>query len=275
MWGRIIGTGLGLVIGRLPGAVLGFGLGFWFDMQYGRQFAERGGFGRFFTEGGEEREATFFYALFSTMGHVAKAKGRVTPEDIAQAQRLMDEFGLQGDALEEARSAFREGKERTFALDATLKQFRRDHQGRRDLLQSFMELIVGLALNAGKLEKDAYAVLLRAAKTLGFTRFELDKWLLMHAARARFQNFRDERQTRHRPTLERDRLVAAYDLLGVKESISDEGLKKVHRKLMREHHPDKLAAQGLPEEMRASATAHAQEIQAAYDLIRTARRQKS
>ncbi|PTB88055.1 molecular chaperone DjlA, partial [Pseudidiomarina aestuarii] len=37
---------------------------------------------------------------------------------------------------------------------------------------------------------------------------------------------------------------------------------------MAKHHPDKLAAQGLPMEMRESAQAKAQEIQAAYELIK-------
>jgi dnaJ-like protein djlA len=36
---------------------------------------------------------------------------------------------------------------------------------------------------------------------------------------------------------------------------------------MNEHHPDKLAAKGLPDEMMELAKEKAQQIQAAYDLI--------
>ena len=40
---------------------------------------------------------------------------------------------------------------------------------------------------------------------------------------------------------------------------------------MSEHHPDKLVAKGLPEEMMRIAQERAQDIQAAYDTIKQAR----
>jgi DnaJ like chaperone protein len=40
---------------------------------------------------------------------------------------------------------------------------------------------------------------------------------------------------------------------------------------MSEHHPDKLVARGLPEEMMRVATEKTQEIKVAYDRIREAR----
>ncbi|CQR23519.1 Dna-J like membrane chaperone protein [Yersinia enterocolitica] len=45
-------------------------------------------------------------------------------------------------------------------------------------------------------------------------------------------------------------------------------IKRAYRKLMGEHHPDKLVAKGLPPEMMEMAKQKAQEIQAAYDLIK-------
>lgn len=40
---------------------------------------------------------------------------------------------------------------------------------------------------------------------------------------------------------------------------------------MSQHHPDKLVAKGLPEEMMQLAKEQAQEIQSAYEQIRRAR----
>jgi len=40
---------------------------------------------------------------------------------------------------------------------------------------------------------------------------------------------------------------------------------------MNEHHPDKLVAKGLPEEMMMIAKDKAQDIQAAYEAIKTSR----
>ncbi|MFA7388435.1 MAG: co-chaperone DjlA, partial [Thiohalobacteraceae bacterium] len=43
------------------------------------------------------------------------------------------------------------------------------------------------------------------------------------------------------------------------------------RRLMNQHHPDKLVAKGLPEEMVSLATEKTQEIKAAYETIKAAR----
>jgi DnaJ like chaperone protein len=40
---------------------------------------------------------------------------------------------------------------------------------------------------------------------------------------------------------------------------------------MNQHHPDKLVAKGLPEEMMKLATEKTQEIKKAYEQIKTAR----
>ncbi|MEC7997402.1 MAG: DnaJ domain-containing protein, partial [Pseudomonadota bacterium] len=67
---------------------------------------------------------------------------------------------------------------------------------------------------------------------------------------------------------ESKKLDAAYDLLGVQKSVTDQELKKSYRRLMNQHHPDKLVAKGLPEEMIDIATQKTQDIKAAYELIK-------
>ena len=67
-------------------------------------------------------------------------------------------------------------------------------------------------------------------------------------------------------------LKEAYGVLGVEDSVDDAELKRAYRKLMSQHHPDKLIAKGLPEEMMQLAKEKTQEIQAAYDRIRDYRK---
>jgi DnaJ like chaperone protein len=48
-------------------------------------------------------------------------------------------------------------------------------------------------------------------------------------------------------------------------------VKHAYRKLMSQYHPDKLIAEGVPEDMVRMATERTQEIQNAWELVRKAR----
>jgi DnaJ like chaperone protein len=58
-----------------------------------------------------------------------------------------------------------------------------------------------------------------------------------------------------------------YTILGVPRSAGNEEVKRVYRKLVREHHPDRLIAQGVPEEFIQVATEKIARINEAYDRI--------
>jgi DnaJ like chaperone protein len=59
--------------------------------------------------------------------------------------------------------------------------------------------------------------------------------------------------------------------LGLEASATDAEIKKAYRKLVSQHHPDKLVSQGLPEEMMEIAKTRVREINTAYDQIKQAR----
>jgi curved DNA-binding protein CbpA len=57
--------------------------------------------------------------------------------------------------------------------------------------------------------------------------------------------------------------IDAYEVLGVDPTVTDEELRRAHRRLVRHHHPDHA-----PPEARAEATRRVQTINLAYGLVR-------
>ncbi|TDF38655.1 co-chaperone DjlA [Alteromonadaceae bacterium M269] len=289
MWGKILGTLFGFMFGRIPGAVLGFIVGHMFDKGYSQDFNRMGGFGRFFSDQDEfQSQAIFFHALFSAMGHVAKANGRVTPEEIKLATNLMDQMGLEGDVRSEAQEAFREGKEADFPLKSTLKDFKESCHGRRDILQVYLEILIQAAFADGNLDSQEMQVLENIAKHLGFRRNELLYLISVYEAELRFRhagrgsssnrsnsrsgfNGRRQQQYQRQAYSESQSLADAYRILGIDKSADDKQIKKAYRKLMSENHPDKLVSKGLPKQAMELAKNKAQDIQAAYEMIKAKR----
>ncbi|MGF1762394.1 co-chaperone DjlA [Aliivibrio kagoshimensis] len=269
IFGKLLGVFFGSLFGGMLGAAFGLFIGHQFDKAKSRA---RGGFNFQHSGSQSERQSEFFHAAFSVMGHVAKAKGQVTQEEIMLASTMMDRMSLHGEQRKEAQNAFREGKESEFPLDETLQKVRQSASGRRDLLQFFLELQISAAFADGEVHPKERAVLHTIAAALGFSAAQLEKRLKMQEAAFRFQQGGGTHQGNFQgdwgQASQANQLSDAYKLLGISEDADAKELKRAYRKLMNEHHPDKLVAKGLPPEMMEMAKEKAQEIQAANDLIK-------
>ena len=268
--GKLVGFLLGFWIGHVVGALLGLWLGHLYD----KGLQRRRGFG-FSRAPSRQEQALFFHATFAVMGHIAKAAGRVSEQQILMASQFMDRMQLQGELKREAQESFRQGKSAEFPLEPTLRTFRQACRGQMDLLRVFMEIQLQAAFADGALQGEQRVRLLEVAELLGFSRWELEQFLAMAEAEVSFGRYHQQSQGRERrngsPPPTRDRLKDAYVLLGVNSEVSDGELKKAYRKQMSKHHPDKLASQGLPPEMMNMAKEKTQEIQQAWELIKQAR----
>lgn len=220
-----------------------------------------------------------FDAVFSILGHLAKADGRVSEKEIAQAEALMTRMGLSGERRAEAIRQFNLGKQPDFALDQVVATFRARTQKRKLLTLNFIEILLSAALADGELHAEEEAVLLRVAQGLGIPEGQFRQLLGMLLAQARFAQggyqqdpFGSQQAGGYQPSgRQGPSLAEAYAVLGVDASVSDADVKRTYRRLMSQHHPDKLAAQGLSEEMIRAATAKTAEISRAYDMIKQSR----
>ncbi|HCQ8326475.1 TPA: co-chaperone DjlA [Klebsiella oxytoca] len=258
--GKIIGVAVALMMGGgFWGVVLGFLIGHMFDRARSRRlnvFANQ-----------QERQSLFFSTTFEVMGHLTKSKGRVTEADIHVANLLMDRMNLHGEARTAAQHAFRVGKSDDYPLREKMRQLRSVCFGRFDLIRMFLEIQLQAAFADGDLHPNEREVLFVIADELGISRAQFEQFLRMMQGGAQFGGGSQQQSYGQRgPTLE-----DACNVLGVKPTDDAATVKRAYRKLMSEHHPDKLVAKGLPPEMMEMAKQKAQEIQKAWELIKEQR----
>ena len=255
-WGKILGGVFGFLLAGPIGAVVGVVIGHAFDAGL------RG------VTGAVPRarvQGAFFTAVFSVLGHLSKADGRVNENEIRMAEAVMDRMGLSGPLRSQAKDLFRLGKEPGFSLDETLDAFARASRHNRELTRIFLEVLLQSAYADGALHVEEQRILRRVCDRLHFPRREFER--LEEMMRASLGGASSQR----RGGAQEMDLAQAYRILGCAPDATDAEVKKQYRRLMNQHHPDKLVAKGLPEEMMKLAAERTVEIRKAYERLREAR----
>jgi DnaJ like chaperone protein len=270
--GKIIGATLGMLVLGPIGALLGAIIGHLFDTG---QIS-----GAIFGGGPDPRlvNELFFPTTFRVMGHIAKADGRVTEQEIASARAVMHALHLQPAQIQAAIGYFNEGKQPGFELDAALARLRASIARNPDLTQFFVEIQLQASLAGGGFSEVPRARLHRVALLLGLsaTDFARLESLLRFRQGASMGaggggNAGGAGAGMGSAAASNERIAQAYSLLEATAQMSDEEVVKAYRRQMSRHHPDKLKANGLPQSMLERAKERTQQIQAAYELIRERR----
>ena len=246
--GGVAGFSFGGPIGALVGAALGHQL---FDktaVTAGESNAEAAI---------DNSKLAFFTATFWVMGHIAKADGRVTKNEVDLAKDIMRQWNLDSDDREFARKLFRQGRDdSSIALDEVLDQLRRQCRGSM-ILRVFLEIQVETAVIDGTLHPGESALLDHICQRLHLPATELEAMLRQRRRQESGSGGSSDLST-----------AEAYALLELEKDCSETDLKRAYRRMMNRYHPDKLASKGLPEEMMRVATEKTRQIKAAYEHLR-------
>jgi DnaJ like chaperone protein len=250
-FGKAIGGLLGALAGPW-GAAAGLFLGHQVDMQ--AEARKRG-------PSVHSISQLFFEVAFEIMGRVAKVDGRVSEDEIRVARQIMQGMKLTPELTNMAIDCFTRGKSGSYPLTDRLNALAAQVGTRLDLARAFVQLQLQAAVGAGAIDAGKRALLERVAKALGVNRTEVAQ------IEALVRGFGRQRGG---PT-STETLPEAYRVLGVTASASDDEVKTAYRRLMSQHHPDKLVARGLPESMKSVAEQRTQEVLAAYETIKAQR----
>jgi len=265
-WGKVVGGTFGFMLGGPLGAVLGMALGHQFDHGFDGIVADE----NISAADMEQIQAAFFAATFSVMGHLAKSDGKVSEDEIEMARRVMAQMKLDTAQKATAINLFNEGKRADFPLDDALRQLRKVAHRRRNLLQMFLEIQVYAAFADGLLHQREEELLQHIFRMLGFSRFDYEAII----GRVQAEMHLGSRQSSGATARSGISAQDAYAVLGINPSSTDAEVKKAYRRLMNQHHPDKLVSRGMPEEMIELATEKTHKIRAAYDQIKGQRGMK-
>lgn len=259
MWlGKIIGAATGFFRGGLFGSFIGLVAGHLIDELVNKKITGKG-------LGSAQARELFFRATFRFMGRLAKADGRVSEHEISVAEQVMAQMGLHGEQRNQAIRFFTEGKSPSGDLDTDLRQLRKVFAQNPDLSQAFFEIQLSVAYADGKLSVQESKLFDETCQILGVNKLQFK--ILQRRVWAAMQSQRGQRGQSIQAELRN-----AYAVLGVNEDVSDTDLKKAYRRLMSQHHPDKLISKGLPEEMMTLAKEKTQQIQSAYDQVSKSRK---
>lgn len=257
--GKIVCGLFGLLAGGLVGLILGVAVGHFFDKALGGVMGKAG------ADNIARVQSVFFETTCLLAGHIAKADGRISEQEVAHTEQLFVQLGLDQERRAEAIALFQRGAGAEFSAQQCVQQFTADIGFNRQLKQALLLFLISLAHADGEMASSEHSAMVDIARYMGIDATQFARLLSMATAQGHFH------QGGAAAPDPASQLEDAYAALGIRATVTDRELKRAYRKLMSEHHPDKLIAKGVPEEMVKLATERSQEVQSAYEIVRNDR----
>jgi DnaJ like chaperone protein len=238
-WGLISGGGIGFALAGPLGALIGAVAGHLLVDQEGGKAALA-------VFSPAPREVVFTTGLIALSAKMARSDGYVHQSEIDAFRRIVEV--PEGEAAR-AQALFDLAKSTTDGFDAYARQIAEAFREEPALLADVLDGLFHIAAADGAVHEAEHAYLLDVAAIFGIDEAGFA------AIEARHVRLAED----------------PYAVLGVSPDIDDAGLKARHRKLVRDNHPDRELARGLPPEAVKIATERLAAINAAHDRIQALR----
>lgn len=189
---------------------------------------------------------TFSISFIALAAKLAKADGQVTRDEVSMFRKI---FHIPHEEQRNAARVYDLCRQDTEGFETYARKMNRVIGTGADadvLRRDVLDGLFHIAMADGEYHENEHAFLCEVADIFEIPETEFNRMM-----------------ARHVPQHE-----DPYAVLGVTEDCSITEIRSAWRQLVKENHPDKLMAQGLPKEMIKLANARISDINKAYDTLR-------
>lgn len=235
IWGTILGGAAGFAFGGPIGALLGAAA-----IHYAGK-ASRG------AVDATSQQAIFAAGFIALCAKMAKADGVVTRDEVNVFKKA---FHVAPSEAKRVGWFFDQAKQEVAGYEGYASQLYRHFHNQPAVLEQVIDLLFHIALADGIMHPAEMDYLREVARIFKISDTDFSRIRESHMG-----------QDKSDP----------YTILGLAHDVTDATVKSTYRKLIKEHHPDLLMAQGVPKELIDVANDKMSVINEAYDKVCKAR----
>ena len=243
IWGKILGGAAGFALGGPLGALVGVIAGHAVDRHRDQAAADAD------PDTGTKRVA-FTIAVIVLGAKMAKADGQVTRDEVTAFREV---FQVPPEEIKNVARVFDQAKRDARGFEPYAEQVSKMFRAHPQVLEELLNALFHIARADGVYHPGEKAFLEKVGQIFGFDE-------------TTFRRIEAEQMGPQKGD--------PYVILGLTRDATDDQVKAAYRKLVRENHPDKLVAQGMPEEFVKLANEKLTAINGAYERIEKERNLK-
>jgi DnaJ like chaperone protein len=190
------------------------------------------------------RDAAFTLALIALSAKMAVSDGVVTASELRAFQRTVE---ISPGIEEQVDRLFKLAQQDVAGYEAYAKKIRRFFVDSPETLEHVLDGLFFIAAADGMIHDAEFEYLKNVSDIFGFDDARFEQLTAQHILF--------------------NRGVDPYVVLGLAPTAEQDEVKRVYRLLVAEHHPDRLIAKGVPEELIDVATSRMASINNAYNQI--------
>ena len=235
VWGKFIVSAAGFALGGPIGALIGAVAGHAIDKIKTKQKLP---------EESALKQIGFTVGVIVLSAKMAKADGKVTKEEIRAFQ---NKISVPENEIKNVARLWDQAKKTTDGFEVYAQQICQLLGKNSSVLEELLNLLIIIAKADGKITKSEILYLKQVSIIFGFS---IEKFERIYSSNL-------------------GKISDPYQILGVTRNTPIVEIKNKWKLLASNHHPDKLIAQGLPIDFIEKSTNRLQEINNAWDIIKS------